>query len=60
MNTIIDSDDRIELTVDLPKHQVSRGQQGKVVSIRQPNQLFEVEFENTIIPVSIRQMKKVG
>ena len=57
-NEIIE-DDLIVTTTDLPKHNVAKGTQGKVLSIRQPGTLFEVDFVHSVANVSIRQLRKV-
>lgn len=62
MTTEIEAFDTIELTCDLPKFGLGKGTQGKVYDVRQPNVLFEVEFEgqpNNVL-ISIRQCKKVN
>ena len=55
---MIDIDDNIELTVDLHKHNLGKGSIGKVIAVRQPDMLFEIDFDIKKVPVSIRQMKK--
>ena len=49
----------VELTQDVPKHNLTKGQQGVVVGIRQPGILFQVEINFEIFDVSIRQCKAI-